>query len=868
MRTAIDNIENTILNEEKREDFKSLMKIIDAPESLVASKRIFLILSKVLPIVIDIWNKKIGQPKQESPHPINKEFWIRCNHIVNHINTLDLVDIIGIESIKDSYYSTQGRALSAVHGLNTTTPIYSLLWYVPIEDLHETYIKSQAHMLCIAARIYNKIGFIARNKPYGKYQTQAINACASLRKISESENDDIIGIFISCFDYYNHGSEKLPLQKLLRLKQYEDDKHVLDVLSPLSRLFELIYTDACTITRDPSSSRRSSSPYKVHGYSPVSVGIYSLFTNFPEYNDQESKDFLKEYDTILLDNDTGESILSKEILCKKKKDFGAHKYTNDNQIKYIFIKNQNLPFTIDSVIEEDINLLMQQCHISFYNALSQCKKTKRISRSISLFQVRMDIAQLSTILITMLMIATGRSINQLTSFKIIAPPFSSLEPGQIGYYFNSDNLSGFFVIAPDTKNIKTDRNKGDKRARTWSKHITLPDTYNLYHYIQHYQNICNHLKHHSSLLSKNWINDSSQPKWVYKFEKWMHPLEKRGRLFPIYQSNHVNSLLNDLLDSNYESHHFNHNRLTKYFQIRIISSSAGDIVSASLLTGTDLTINRTQLHYSSLSTSHLFEKYRNSIKAGNKVLSIHVPSDMPEKTNDLALCSSGCPTDSTLCNYTKYLQHMINRYAAGTTIKDRCQHHNYMTIYTATMLAFATGIRPIVDPSITVSRIDPVTGFIAISDKDGPDEYHARLIWIPDLIKTQLHAYEAHKQKLFIFLKTEVGASPPEHWTFFLLDNDHPAPAGRVKKYRPKFIKPIVSDVFPFASNVNRLYIRTFLTESNIPPEAIDAVMGHWQHGTEPWERFSSLSPIAYRNIIQPAIEKMLNLHHWRLIAS
>ncbi|MDH5766975.1 MAG: hypothetical protein OEZ38_13265, partial [Gammaproteobacteria bacterium] len=66
--------------------------------------------------------------------------------------------------------------------------------------------------------------------------------------------------------------------------------------------------------------------------------------------------------------------------------------------------------------------------------------------------------------------------------------------------------------------------------------------------------------------------------------------------------------------------------------------------------------------------------------------------------------------------------------------------------------------------------------------------------------------------------------------------------------------------------NFNRHYLRTRLREEGVAGEVIDAFMGHWELGQEPFGRYSSLSPIEYRSEIKNPLERILADDQWQVI--
>ena len=65
---------------------------------------------------------------------------------------------------------------------------------------------------------------------------------------------------------------------------------------------------------------------------------------------------------------------------------------------------------------------------------------------------------------------------------------------------------------------------------------------------------------------------------------------------------------------------------------------------------------------------------------------------------------------------------------------------------------------------------------------------------------------------------------------------------------RPSTLKPLLEDLLPLPINTNRRYLRTHLRLRGCPTEIVDAFMGHWARGEEPWGKYSSLS---YAQVIE-----------------
>jgi hypothetical protein len=75
---------------------------------------------------------------------------------------------------------------------------------------------------------------------------------------------------------------------------------------------------------------------------------------------------------------------------------------------------------------------------------------------------------------------------------------------------------------------------------------------------------------------------------------------------------------------------------------------------------------------------------------------------------------------------------------------------------------------------------------------------------------------------------------------------------------RPKLIEPLLKPYLDVAANTHRRFLRTELVERHCPHEIVDAFMGHWQHGEEPFGQFSSFSFAHYVATLRRYLEPLL----------
>ena len=153
-------------------------------------------------------------------------------------------------------------------------------------------------------------------------------------------------------------------------------------------------------------------------------------------------------------------------------------------------------------------------------------------------------------------------------------------------------------------------------------------------------------------------------------------------------------------------------------------------------------------------------------------------------------------------------------------------------------MGYCTGYRAIVNPFPTLSEFDPNTGICIISDKDGNDLYNSRTVWLPPMAVQQLANYRYHRLLMLTHLalhhKGRSRSYPPD---IFLLDH-----SIKIKTIKPSNLAPHLQAMLPLPINSNRRFLRTKLRLNGCPPEIIDAFMGHWARGEEPWGKYSTLS--------------------------
>lgn len=211
-----------------------------------------------------------------------------------------------------------------------------------------------------------------------------------------------------------------------------------------------------------------------------------------------------------------------------------------------------------------------------------------------------------------------------------------------------------------------------------------------------------------------------------------------------------------------------------------------------------------------------------------------------------------CPTTDAIRSMFERLSNDIDDASNYVDRLGFIKYHNRLTLFSVQMFAYSTTCRAIKTPYFPLSSICSTKGLASISDKD--DEFHhkTRLVWIPPVLQKQMENYDDHICKLR--LESIKGDSKILLEPCFFLRADY-----RVERVRPKTLTPgLNSYIQGVAANTHRRFLRTELLERGCPPEVVDAFMGHWQCGEEPFGTYSSFNFGDYINALRSYLEPLL----------
>jgi hypothetical protein len=322
-------------------------------------------------------------------------------------------------------------------------------------------------------------------------------------------------------------------------------------------------------------------------------------------------------------------------------------------------------------------------------------------------------------------------------------------------------------------------------------------------------------------------------------------------------------------------------RLSGYMHDLITRMPGSDVTVAMAITGNNDILGSVPLHYTAIGLERIEDLYAN---ACSTVLAHTSSEDIPA-LRQIAACrpsddqphvgSRFVPRQQTIVKFIKDTRDRINnaREKIETVKQLPVEFHNDITVYTVMMLGFATGYRAVHDPLLQEAEFDRTTGFAVISDKDGDDFYNSRIVWLPGFCLKQLDYYNEHlallQKKLFhynqeLFFKVRQKSvtgrqSNRYNPSLFILEEN-----CNDLSLQPKTLQLLITNAKYFLPvNSNRHYLRTNLLALGCPIEVINALMGHWIRGIEPWGRYSGLSPLVYREELIKHLVPLLEEDGW-----
>jgi len=286
-------------------------------------------------------------------------------------------------------------------------------------------------------------------------------------------------------------------------------------------------------------------------------------------------------------------------------------------------------------------------------------------------------------------------------------------------------------------------------------------------------------------------------------------------------------------------------RLSRIVFRRIVETSGGDVASAAIATRNDHYLVSVRRFYATPTIKHLRRLHSDAFKCILEELATcgwtapSLPTPQFSQSEE-AVGSRLCATVPAMRDAFSWLRNTIERQLPLSDPADMNREfaikHNAYTLYTVWAFCLSVGMRGIRTPYVHPRRIDPETRLVTIADKDNGTDYKRRLSIVLETAYRQMQFYDRYLESLECLGLPRGTTKVP---CYFLKLRGTQFVSVIV---RPATIKLLSNEFFPFPPNFGRRLIRTELSEHGIAPEYLDAWMGHWFRGEEPFGPHSTFS--------------------------
>jgi hypothetical protein len=294
-----------------------------------------------------------------------------------------------------------------------------------------------------------------------------------------------------------------------------------------------------------------------------------------------------------------------------------------------------------------------------------------------------------------------------------------------------------------------------------------------------------------------------------------------------------------------------------------IVDGGGDLVEAVYISGRQPTSGQHNgIYYHCAYEADLQEVYLTTL---SKLFPEFKDSVKPVRERDCTnrrVGSPYCPTASWVKQLVVDLKKNFDEVSSRPIVKTTlAQIHNAYTLYTVFLLFYATGYRSVLAPLSRTTDIDLDSRYMVIADKTGDNYSHARLIPLPAVFVAHWEHYLSHRKRMIHLMGVYLDLPDPGHALFLVSTSEKRK--TRTLPLKPATISKYALGIYDAPLNLSRHYLRSEFGHRQLTGSTIDAFMGHWVPGKEPMARFSSLSPVAFRDAIIPVLDEMLAEMGW-----
>lgn len=805
------------------EKLRNLLWLVNAHDQLIAFPRICRNIVDILSLIEQHWQVSATELHLTDSVPIMR--WI-----IEHANKLsnDLGSDFNRQAKQERDHPVMSRG-SSRH------PLYTTLWNTcESSQLQGKFSLLQGHLFFAhTQQLFSGNDRDGYENYAGQHEWKGItnspySACLAVRDLSELQNADVLSSL---------PVEIGPVEFARSLSSVPTDNA--DLLKRLKALETFLQKSAGLrnwVHRSATGGQGSGGSTRITGYVEISKQLHQHDVAAGDINDPDddwgTQSLVAEIQPdheeqcALLTSDLSPDEFDTEELLLTGYDndtnpSGSLAATGPAQLRHIVMANQLLPWTYNQLSISELGY-----------ALSRCSAWIRENLTNNQMPKAQDIEKLEAICLMHVMLFTGSNFERARQLLAV-PTEKANEDTALALVLNPDGTFHWRMraIQPD---YKTSRGAADSSERKRIDYFSLPDVAQTGIFI-------NLLLDHQDNRSQETTQNTSRNFRVF-------------RRRPDTLRHNLKALLKEL-DS---TGRLTETKLNRFMFNRLLQECDGDICAASMLAGEEHPLARVRLFYSVVPVKELQQKYINATVELVKFLYATAGKQhsfvQPPAIDDGArhVGSRLCPTLDTVKRAIVELKRAIQISAKSDDIID---HHNLYTLFTVWHFAFATACRAIETPYLPLSEIDMITGVSLLSDKDDGSGYKSRLIWIPPTIIAQMQLYEMHQCELFSQFSDLAAKDNPS--AFFLEHGrgDRLQPA----MVRPKSMQPVMEKFLSYPANFHRRFMRTELLARGCASEVVDAWMGHWHMGEEPWALHSSFSFQAYRNELERHLVPLLD---------
>ncbi len=815
-------INSAILDGIDIDHLKRFLWIINAHDSLISFPRICRNISNIIKLISPLDKTSLATRVLNDSMPVIN--WVIENQSV-------LTQLIG----PDFNRQPSGPRDHPVIGLGSTRhPLYTTLWNTAEDHaVKDDYQILQGHLLLAhAGELFNQDNQLdyeayGDQEEWKGFPNSPYLASLAVRKLSEALYAPIIKELKVSASPYNFALS-------LNTPPSARSKPLLDSLNNLKRFLQKHHGLESWVMRNRNASGNTSNGAgpRVTGYVEISPQL--IKTDFPFHeaidllensvstaiineigidhllqmerlNDDLAPDEVDQHEMLLIDYNTDQT--------------GTVSANSSAQQRHIAMANQLFPWSYQQLTIAELSEFLNRLAKWFKKFTSE-KKSKILSE--------LEQTALEAMCLIRVMVFTGSDYDRAIK-TIICLDNQPNRNTDVTYLFERNKPGKWHhrAMSPDYKSQDLKSSSPLDRPRT--DFFALPD-------LSYTNQVITRLVSHTLEI--------------------INPLETPPSQFPLIRNsaNFRQYFLRTIAKID-PSRRITEHKLSMFLFNRILDVSQGDICAASIICGRPHPLARVRMFYSVNAVNELEKLYRLAIEELSSQLmaanqhTAKLPQ-LPIVQNPYSIGSRHCPTYDTVKNSVACLKKSLisNRNAPIEN-----GFHNQFVLWALWHFNFATACRAIKDPYIPTREIDCATGVGVLSDKDDGTGYKSRLIWIPPFMLDLMSTLELHLSKVIEQNSTVRYSS---HLPYFLKTVSQ----GKLlaEPVQPRTLKPIMAPFLPYPANFHRRFMRTTLLERGCPTEVVDAWMGHWHAGEEPWGPYSSFSFAEYRSKIKEYLVPIL----------